>query len=271
MGKNVKTKKKRGFNFVAWILLIILLTLASLFVIDKYRHREVLTQFRTERDSLSYHYTYFKKQYEDLNNKYAENKTSYDLLLETYNASVLDSTGFKNAAQINKLQAIIHKQDSIVNAINKIVRDALGSFNSEEITIEAKNGKLYIVMQDHLLFQSGRADVESKGVDALRELSLVLNNNPNIDIMVEGHTDDRPINTAKFNDNWALSVARANAIVRILTNEYNVFPKRITSAGRGEYFPVETNETAEGRKKNRRTEIILSPNMAELYKLAEVK
>ena len=268
MKKRVKNKRNRKFNFAAWILLIILLTLATLFVIDKYRHRELLTQLSTERDTLAYNCAYFKKQYES-------RELSYSYLLESYNAIVDSSSSAgsldTNSQEIKKLQAIIMKQDSIVNSVNKIVKEAFSSFKSDELSVEAKNGKIYIVMQDHLLFQSGRSDVEYKGVEALRELSLVLNNNPNIDIMVEGHTDDRPINTAKFSDNWALSVARANAIVRILTNEYNVYPKRMTAAGRGEYFPIETNETAEGRKKNRRTEIILTPNIEELYKLIETK
>ncbi|MDO9614316.1 MAG: OmpA family protein, partial [Bacteroidota bacterium] len=114
---------------------------------------------------------------------------------------------------------------------------------------------------------SGSWTVNAKGKDAIMKLSNVLADNPDIYIMVEGHTDNVPIKTAKFKDNWDLSTARAISIVRILTKDNGFDPNRITASGRGEFFPVQSNETTEGRAGNRRTEVILSPDMNELYKL----
>ena len=122
-------------------------------------------------------------------------------------------------------------------------------------------------MSDKLLFKSGSAEVEEKGLDALKKLAEVLNNNKDVGVMIEGHTDNIPIKTAQFKDNWDLSVARATNIVRMLDEVHQVDAKNLTAAGRGEYMPKASNETAEGRAKNRRTEIILSPKLDELYKL----
>ena len=122
-------------------------------------------------------------------------------------------------------------------------------------------------MSDKLLFKSGSSTVEEKGRDALSLLGGVLNKNTDIDILVEGHTDNVPIKTAIYKDNWDLSVARATSIVRILTSDYKVVPTRMTASGKGEYFPRASNDTTEGRARNRRTEIILSPKLDELMQL----
>jgi len=143
------------------------------------------------------------------------------------------------------------------------------SFNSDEITVEMKNGKVYVSMTDKLLFRSGSAEVEDKGKDAIKKLAEVLNKNTDVSIMIEGHTDNIPIKTAQFQDNWDLSVGRSTNIVRLLDETYKVDAKRLTAAGRGEYLPKASNETPEGRAKNRRTEIILTPKLDELYKLIE--
>jgi chemotaxis protein MotB len=169
--------------------------------------------------------------------------------------------------KLTELEAIIRRQDSITNALNDIVKKALLSFNSDELTVEMKNGKVYVSLSDKLLFKSGSADVEEKGMDAIKKLSDVLNKNADIDILIEGHTDDKPIKTATFSDNWDLSTARANNIVRLLIDAHHVDPKRLTAAGRSEFQPRANNETVEGRAKNRRTEIVLTPKLDELYKL----
>jgi chemotaxis protein MotB len=173
--------------------------------------------------------------------------------------------------KLAELEAIIKRQDSLTNALSDIVKKALLSFNSDELTVEMKNGKVYVSLSDKLLFKSGSADVEEKGLDAIKKLSDVLNKNTEIDVLVEGHTDNKPIKTAVFADNWDLSTARANNIVRLLSGNYAVDPKRLTAAGRGEFQPKANNETAEGRAKNRRTEIILSPKLDELYKIINKK
>jgi chemotaxis protein MotB len=125
-----------------------------------------------------------------------------------------------------------------------------------------------VSLQESLLFPSGSAVVNTKGKDALSKLADVLNANPDISVNIEGHTDSIPI-TKSFPDNWALSVARAVSIVRILTNDYHVDPTRVIASGHSQYDPVDTKSTPEGRAKNRRTEIILSPKLDELYKLLE--
>jgi len=175
------------------------------------------------------------------------------------------------ALNLKEMQQIITRKDSITNRLNDILRNALLGFNSEELSVEIKNGKVYVSMSDKLLFKSGSVAVESKGVEALQVLADVLNKNADIDILVEGHTDSIPIKTALFKDNWDLSVVRATSIVRLLSQDYKVSSTRVTASGKGEFFPKATNSTPEGRAKNRRTEIILSPKMDELMNLLNSK
>ena len=171
---------------------------------------------------------------------------------------------------LKEMKKIIEKQDSITRNLNNILRNALLGFNSDELSVEIKNGKVYVSMSDKLLFKSGSSAVEDKGKDALKLLAGVLDKNADIDILIEGHTDNVPIKTSVYKDNWDLSVARATSIVRILTNDYKIVPTRLTASGKGEFFPKADNETTEGRAKNRRTEIILSPKLDELMKLLKV-
>ena len=168
---------------------------------------------------------------------------------------------------LKEMQKIIARQDSITRRLNSILHDALLGFNPDELSLEIKNGKVYVSMSDKLLFKSGSATVESKGREALKLLGDVLDKNKDIDILVEGHTDNVPIKTAVYKDNWDLSVARATSIVRILSTDYQIAPTRLTASGKGEYFPKADNATAEGRAKNRRTEIILSPKLEEIMQL----
>jgi chemotaxis protein MotB len=168
-----------------------------------------------------------------------------------------------------EMQVVIARQDSITKRLNKVLHDALLGFNSDELSVEIKNGKVYVSMSDKLLFKSGSSAVEDKGKEALKLLSDVLDKNTDIDILVEGHTDNVPIKTAVYKDNWDLSVARATSIVRILTTDYKIAPTRMTASGKGEYFPKSENDTPEGRARNRRTEIILSPKLDEIMKLLQ--
>lgn len=166
-----------------------------------------------------------------------------------------------------EMQLIIARQDSITKRLNGILRNALLGFNSDELSVEIKNGKVYVSMSDNLLFKSGSSAVEAKGKEALKLLGEVLDKNTDIDILVEGHTDNVPIKTSVYKDNWDLSVARATSIVRILSVDYKIAPTRMTASGKGEYFPKSDNETTEGRARNRRTEIILSPKLDEIMQL----
>ncbi|MNK05526.1 putative lipoprotein YiaD precursor [compost metagenome] len=168
---------------------------------------------------------------------------------------------------LREMQAIIARQDELTKKLNQTLRDALVGFNSDELTMEIRDGKVYVSMSDKLLFKSGSTAVEPKGVEALKALADVLNKNQDIQILVEGHTDNVPIKTAVFKDNWDLSVGRATTITRMLNKEYGVTATRMTASGRGEYFPRASNDTPEGKAKNRRTEIILSPKLDEIMNL----
>lgn len=170
--------------------------------------------------------------------------------------------------KLEQLQALMDQQKRATQEIRKKMTDALVGFKSSELTVSVKNGKVYVSLQENLLFPSGSAVVNPKGKEALGKLAEVLNNNPDITVNIEGHTDTVPIRT-RFRDNWDLSTARANAIVRILSNDYKVDPVRVEASGHSQYDPVATNSTPEGRALNRRTEIILSPRLDELYRLLE--
>lgn len=173
----------------------------------------------------------------------------------------------KREQTINELQEMINAQNQKVQNLLASVKDALLGFGSDELTVEEKNGKVYVAMSDKLLFESGSAKVDKRGKEALSKLAGVLNKQTDIDVYIEGHTDSKPINTVQFKDNWDLSVIRATSVVRILTKDYGVNSLQIQPSGRGEFMPVATNETNEGRSRNRRTEIIMAPKLDKLLEI----
>lgn len=166
------------------------------------------------------------------------------------------------------LRKLLQQQRDAVESLRKKMADALVGFNSNELQVFVKNGRVYVSLQEGLLFPSGSAVVNPKGKQALGTLAQVLNSNPDINVVVEGHTDSIPIH-GKFQDNWDLSTARANAISRILIDSYQVDPTRITASGKSKYDPVDSNDTPEGRQRNRRTEIILAPKLDQLMQLLQ--
>ena len=152
---------------------------------------------------------------------------------------------------------------------NRISAALLG-FEGDGLTITQKNGKVYISLDEQLLFASGSWKVDERGKEALSKLSIALENQTDINVMIEGHTDSIPFGgRGQVKDNWDLSVVRATAIVRILTESSNISAARLIAAGRGEFNPISTNNTREGRSANRRIEIILSPKLDDLYKMLE--
>ena len=167
-------------------------------------------------------------------------------------------------ATINKLQAEVDAQNARLQSLLNSVKDALLGFSSDELTVTEKNGKIYVAMSDKLLFESGSAQVNKQGKEALGKLAEVLKKQHDIDVFIEGHTDNKPIKTVQFKDNWDLSVVRATSVVRILTKDYGVNPLQIIPCGRGEFMPVDNNESVEGRAHNRRTEIIMAPKLDKL-------
>lgn len=172
--------------------------------------------------------------------------------------------------RVRELEGILARKDSTVNALFTKVEKALLGFKDNGLSMSVKNGKVYVSLEERLLFASGSTDVDAKGVEALKKLSKVLENETDVNVLIEGHTDNVPIKSAKIKDNWDLSVLRATSIVRILIGASKVDPKIFTVAGRGEYYPVDSANNAEARKKNRRTEIILTPDLDELFKILEM-
>jgi chemotaxis protein MotB len=170
--------------------------------------------------------------------------------------------------RLAQMRQLMDQQRQAIENLRKKMSDALVNFKSDELSVFVKNGKVYVSLQENLLFPSGSAVVNPKGKQALGTLAQVLNSNPDISVQIEGHTDSIPIK-GKYEDNWALSTARATAIVRILTDTYKVDPTRVTASGRSKYEPVDANTTPEGRARNRRTEIILAPKLDELMRLLE--
>lgn len=174
----------------------------------------------------------------------------------------------EQARRLNDLQQLIQAQRDVVNKLKQTVANALVNFKPDELSVAVKDGKLYVSLQEKLVFKSGSAMVDPKGKEALQNLATVLNSAPDIDVMIEGHTDSIPIRE-KFEDNWALSVARATSIVRILTVDYKLDAHRVIASGRSQFYPIDTNSSPEGRARNRRTEIVLSPDLTPLFKLLQ--
>lgn len=172
--------------------------------------------------------------------------------------------------RLDELQKILDRKDSTVNALKKTVSDALTGFTNNGLTVEMRNGKVYVSLEESLLFASGSTKIDPKGAEAIKKLAKVLETNTDINVMVEGHTDDVPMHgSGEIKDNWDLSVMRATQVVKLLTTSANIDAKRITASGHGEFLPLQTGKTPEARKKNRRTEIILTPKLDELFKVIE--
>ncbi len=176
----------------------------------------------------------------------------------------------EKSQRLVELENMLARKDSAVNALRTKVADALYQFEKDGLSVEIRNGKVYVSLEEQLLFKTGKSDVDPKGESAIVQLGKVLEQNPDINIMIEGHTDDVPYKgKGQLVDNWDLSVKRATTIVRILTEKSKIDPKRLTASGRGEFVPVDPAKTTEARQKNRRTEIILTPKLDELFEILE--
>ena len=173
------------------------------------------------------------------------------------------------SARVTELEAIINKKDSIVTALKQSISKALIGLEGDGLTIEQKNGKVYISLEEDLLFASGKYEVNSGGIAALNKLATALASQKDLEILVEGHTDSIPYSMSLLKDNWDLSVMRATNVVKALLKNPSLDPLQLTAAGRAEFIPISTNKTKEGRSANRRIEMILSPNLDDLFKLLE--
>jgi chemotaxis protein MotB len=220
--------------------------------------RKLLSELKTAQDNLQ------KK--EDL-------LRQLEQTLDAKKAS-LDEMTFeldKKNARMTELEQILETQKKIVQDLKNKVSEALLGFENNGLTVTMKNGKVYVSLDEKLLFKSASWEIDANGRNALKKLASVLEKNPDIQITIEGHTDNVPYNPAggQLADNWDLSVKRATTVVRVLLEGSNIDPKRLTASGRSQYLPVDDNSNADARQKNRRTEIILTPDLAELYRLID--
>jgi chemotaxis protein MotB len=193
--------------------------------------------------------------------------------LDTKKAS-LDELTFeleKRNAKLVELQKILDAQKKIAADLKNKVSDALLGFENNGLTVTNKNGKVYVSLEEKLLFKTASWDIDANGKSALKKLAGVLEKNPDIQITIEGHTDNVPYNPSgsQLKDNWDLSVKRATTVVRVLLEGSNIDPKRLTAAGHSEYMPVDSRNTSDARQKNRRTDVVLTPDLTELYKLID--
>jgi chemotaxis protein MotB len=191
--------------------------------------------------------------------------------LDTKKAS-LDELTFeleKKNARMAELEKILDAQKKIVQDLKNKVSEALLGFENNGLTVTMKNGKVYVSLDEKLLFKSASYDIDANGKNALKKLAGVLEKNPDIQITIEGHTDNVPYNpgAGQLRDNWDLSVKRATTVVRVLLEGSKIDAKRLTASGRSQYLPVDESNTADARQKNRRTEIVLTPDLTELYNL----
>lgn len=244
-----------------------------------------------QRDKLQSDYNALKSNYDNLKNSYdaleknssaaiAENsKKNRELLAEleakeqalaAENARLeaLKKQLEDRSNRVAELEAVIAAKDKAMTALKNAISRALTDFEGKGLTVEQRDGKVYVSMENKLLFGSGSWAVGAQGRQAVQQLGSVLADNPDIAILIEGHTDNVPYKgNSQLSGNWDLSTKRATAIVNILRENANINPENLTAAGRGEYAPIATNDTAEGKAKNRRIEVILTPKLDELSKL----
>ena len=195
-------------------------------------------------------------------------KMEDNLKAKEQNLSQLKSELEQKSERLVELERILNQKDSLVKAIREKVSNALLGFKGEGLNVHKKNGKVYVSLDEKLLFPSGSTVIDQRGKQALKKLATVLERNPDINIMVEGHTDNVPyISDEAIKDNWDLSVKRATAVVRILMNNSSIDGERIIAAGRSKYLPLQPNDSKEAKRKNRRTEIILTPKLGELLQI----
>lgn len=206
----------------------------------------------------------------DLNEQLAGLNSNYTTLSSKSSSEInkLSEDLKKREARLKEVEEILRKRDEATNALKDKLQKALLGFQESGLTVEIKNGKVYVSLTDKLLFNTGSIVIDDKGKLALQELAKVLNTQLDINIAVEGHTDNQKVgNLGQIKDNWDLSVLRATSVVRYLTELQAIDPERLTATGKGQFQPIELGNSAESRSKNRRIEIVLSPKLDELYNL----
>jgi len=180
----------------------------------------------------------------------------------------LDNIGAKDV-YIQNLQSALARKDSLNMALMMNLKGALNDVNDTDVEIKVEKGVVFISISDKMLFKSGSADVTDKATTVLSKVAQVLNSKPEIEFMVEGHTDNVAIKNNCITDNWDLSVKRATSVIRLLQNKFGIDPKRMTAGGRGQYVPLQSNDTVEGKAVNRRTRIVILPQLDQFFQLLE--
>ncbi|WP_285010466.1 OmpA/MotB family protein [Pedobacter faecalis] len=206
----------------------------------------------------------------ELRNRYTEMDSNYAKLRQNSSNEINKLSGDlkRREQRLKEVEEILRKRDEATNQLKEKLQQALLGFAKSGLTVEIRNGKVYVSLTDKLLFPSGSIIIDEKGRQALSQLAEVLKQQPEINIAVEGHTDSQKItNLGQIKDNWDLSVLRSTSVVRYLTEVSKVESVRMTATGKGEYQPLAENTSAEGRSRNRRIEIVLSPKLDELYEL----
>ena len=205
-----------------------------------------------------------------LNDRYTDLDANYSKLRSNSSSEINKLTGdlAKREKRLKEVEEILRKRDEATDQLRAKLQQALLGFTKNGLTVEVKNGKVYVSLTDKLLFPSGSIIIDEKGKQALTQLAGVLKQQRDINIAVEGHTDSQKIsNLGQIKDNWDLSVLRSTSVVRFLTEEQKVESVRMTATGKGQFQPLADNASADGRSKNRRIEIVLSPKLDELYDL----
>ena len=223
------------------------------------------TQAIAERDKLNSDYIFLEKQYKKLLSDGSEEASRMLKEIEQTQSQLND-----RMQQIEELEQLLKAREEAIMAIRHKVADALLGFEGNGLSITTRDGKVYVSMEDKLLFRSGSFNIDPEGAKAVKELGIVLGQNADINIMVEGHTDNVPYNgKSQLIDNLDLSAKRATTVVRLLLSNKDIDPSRIIASGRGEFMPIDINDNSEARAKNRRTEIILTPKLDELMQLMD--
>ena len=224
---------------------------------------------QTELDALKKENAFLKENNSNVLNQLKDLSVLSATQAESVKKS-LENIGAKDA-YIQDLQGAMARKDSLNMALVMNLKSALADVNDEDVNIQVEKGVVFINISDKLLFKSGSSVVSDEALSVLGKVARVLNANPSLDILIEGHTDSVPIKNACIVDNWDLSVKRATSVTRILQNSFSIDPVRMTAGGRGEYLPLVSNDSKEGRASNRRTRIIILPQLDQFFKLLEKK
>lgn len=231
---------------------------------------ERISRLRKDTASLNSQLAELNAQYSEMEGNYTKlrSNSSNEINKLSGNLNKISEDLKKREQRLKEVEEILRKRDEATNQLKAKLQEALLGFTKNGLTVEIKNGKVYVSLTDKLLFPSGSIIIDEKGKQALTQLAAVLKQQPEINIAVEGHTDSQKINNlGQIKDNWDLSVLRSTSVVRFLTEEQKVESVRMTATGKGEFQPLGSNANAESRSKNRRIEIVLSPKLDELYDL----